>query len=116
VFIVDPQGSAKEVPKPPREDPAGAEMRLMMKKREEERSSRFAKDTIGRLIAIAGLIIVLIYAKGSGKYDIYVVVLGFAISLAGRIIMMVASYEPAKRIQDSLEAGASVFEKISHWF
>ena len=61
----------------------------MVKKWEEEKFSRFEKDFIGRLLAIAGLLIVLMAA--SAFSDIYVAIFGFALFMTGRVIIFRAA-------------------------
>jgi hypothetical protein len=108
-FIVDPQGVATEV----------TEGQLMLQRWKDEHLLRFERDLVGRLTAIAGLLVALISAcfeESFGVYTIYLIVFGFAVCLAGRMIVLRAEYEPTKRIQDALEAGSSVIERVSHWF
>ncbi len=119
VFIVDPQGVAREVLLPHAQNSAMTEFQRMQRRWEEETCPKIIKDSIGRLIAIAGLVIVFIAAyfdRSFWGYDLYVAGFGFVLLAVGRGIMLWAAYEPAQRMQDNLENGASVVEKIGHWF
>ena len=89
----------------------------MMKMWKEENASRFEKDFIGRLVAIAGLLIVVIATyQGFRNYSDYIAEFGFALLLIGKVIISRAAYKPNKRMQDTIETGTNIIEKISHWF